>query len=76
MEKKKSCSDIELHNVSIEHVQIFKSEGQYPSLQRCLDTYDHRLRRLLLACASFKEEKLRSSSTLEQPQNDAVDSKA
>lgn len=33
--KKKSCSDTELHNVSIEHVQIFKSkEGNHPSLQR------------------------------------------
>lgn len=70
MEKKKNpkrCSDIELHNVSIEHVQIFKQEGQHPSLQRCLDTYDHRLRRLPLTCASFKEGKLRSSSMLEQP---------
>lgn len=28
--KKKSCSDIELHNVSIEHVQIFKSEEIIP----------------------------------------------
>lgn len=29
--KKKSCSDIEPHNVSIEHVQIFKSkEGIIP----------------------------------------------
>lgn len=35
MGKKKSCSDIEPHNVSIEHVQIFKSkEGYHPSLQR------------------------------------------
>lgn len=33
--KKRSCSDIEPHNVSIEHVQIFKSkEGNHPSLQR------------------------------------------
>lgn len=33
--EKKSCSDIEPHNVSIEHVQIFKSkEGNHPSLQR------------------------------------------
>lgn len=40
MEKKKSCSDTELHNVSIEHVQIFKSEGPRPPLQWCLDTYD------------------------------------
>ena len=33
--KKKSCSDTEPHNVSIEHVQIFKSkEGNHPSLQR------------------------------------------
>lgn len=33
--KKKSCSDMEPHNVSIEHVQIFKSkEGNHPSLQR------------------------------------------
>lgn len=32
--EKKSCSDIEPHNVSIEHVQIFKSkEGNHPSLQ-------------------------------------------
>lgn len=31
--KKKSCSDTEPHNVSIEHVQIFKSkEGNHPSL--------------------------------------------
>lgn len=56
MGKKKSCSDIELHNVSIEHVQISKSEGPRPSLQRCLDTYDHRLRRLLLACAVLKKK--------------------
>lgn len=35
MEKKKSCSDIKLHNVSIEHVQIFKTkEGNSPSLPR------------------------------------------
>lgn len=32
--KKKSCSDIEPHNGSIEHVQIFKSKGNHPSLQR------------------------------------------
>ena len=32
--EKKSCSDIEPHNVSIEHVQTFKSkEGNHPSLQ-------------------------------------------
>lgn len=64
--EKKSCSDIEPHNVSIEHVQIFKSkEGNHPSLQRGVLTR-MTVRRLLLVCASFKEEKLRSSSMLEQ----------
>lgn len=72
--EKKSCSDIEPHNVSIEHVQIFKSkEGNHPLFTTwCLDTYNHRLRRLLIVCASFKGEKLRSSSMLEQSQNVAV----
>lgn len=33
--KKKAVVTSELHNVSIEHVQIFKSkEGNHPSLQR------------------------------------------
>lgn len=65
MEKKKSCSDIEPHNVSIEHVQIFKSkEGNHPSLQCGVLT--RMTVRLLLVCASFKEEKPRSSSMLEQ----------
>lgn len=72
--EKKSCSDTEPHNVSIEHVQIFQIKRRKSSLfiTWCLDTYDHRLRRLLLVCASFKEEKLRSSSMLEQSQNVAI----
>lgn len=53
---RKSCSDTEPHNVSIEYVQIFKSKEEViPLVTRWVFWHECRLLRLLLICASIQQ---------------------